>query len=544
LQLFEVLFLVVFAVGIARLVFGPVHTRLSYAAVGFAGLGVLLPGAFVEGLRWQMLPAYLGFTLLMLASLKKTETRALWRRLGAFPLFVLLGGSAFLIQQVPVLSLPAPSGPYGVGTFSYSITDPSRKERYAPDRNREVFVEVWYPADKSGLDEVPVRTLFQELYEGRYTRQSFLFGYMKHIPTHSHVRARIAANGGARFPVLLFNHAMAPGFTSQNQLLMEQLASNGYVVVSIAHPYQSSKVNLAQAGTITEASAVPQDLLAALTRPELHQSAIGKIMAANPDVKRVSAFKAVVSPLAERYFALPAGDRKAFLRQAVARKDLQPFRQFISEDLLEDYFIHDYLVDNSLTQYWVEDARFVADRLGELKAPVAGFHEAIDASGFGAIGMSYGGGATGELCKIDPRCRAAVNLDGTQFGRHWDRPMPVPFLMFYNEEHQGGNDFAYLPATHEFWEYTVDGAGHFDFTDFTYAWPLFKTAGMAGSIDGMRMTEITNGVVLNFFDHTLKGKPVSGELFTNVPEISVRHHAITPQAVTASGSVVRANAPD
>jgi predicted dienelactone hydrolase len=376
-----------------------------------------------------------------------------------------------------------------------------------------------------------VRTLFQELYEGDYTRQSFLFGYMKHIPTHSHIEAPVAAHGGKRFPVLLFNHALAPGFTSQNQLLMEKLASHGYVILSIAHPYQSSKVNLAQAGTVTAATENPRDLLAAITRPELPESAIGKIMAAHDgDLKQVSAFKTAISPLADEYLALPAGERKAFLGEAVARKEFQRWRKLITTDLLEDYFIYNYLIENSLTGYWVEDIQFVADKLGELRAPVAGFHEAVDATGFGVFGMSYGGGAAGEFCKVDPRCRAFANLDGTQFGSHWSQPVPAPMLMFYNEEHQGGNDFAYLPPTHEYWEYTVDGAGHFDFTDFTYAWPLFKTFGLAGSIDGMRMTEITNGVVLNFFDHSLKGRPVNGELFTSVPEITVRRHPIAARA--------------
>ena len=525
MQPFELLFLAVVTAGIVRLLAGPIHPRVSYATIGAVGLGMAGLGAVIEGLRWQMIPAYLGFGLLMLAQLKKSKTRTFWRRLGALPLFLLMSLSAFLVHQTPVLSLPAPSGPYGVGTFSYSLTDTSRKERYAPERNRELFVEVWYPADKSGLDQVPVRTLFQELYEGKYTRQSFLFGYMRHIPTHSHVQAPIA-RGGKRFPVLLFNHALAPGFTSQNQLLMEQLASHGYVVLSIAHPYQSSKVNLKQAGTITAASGYPRDLTSVLTRPEMRESVVGKIMAANSDVKQVSALKAVISPLADQYLALPAAHRKAFLHRAVARSDLQPYRKFISEDLLEDYFIYDYAVENSMTQYWVEDMKFVADRLGELHAPVAGFHDAIDVSGFGVFGMSYGGGAVGEFCKVDRRCRAGANLDGTYFGRHWDRPVPAPFLMLYNEEHQGGNDFAYLPPTHEFWEYTVKGASHFDFSDFTYAWPLFKTFGLAGSIDGMRMIDITNGVVLNFFDYSLKGKPIGGELFTDIPEIVVRHHTI------------------
>src|SRR4029079_1259004 len=131
------------------------------------------------------------------------------------------------------------------------------RERYAPTRNRELYVEVWYPAEKSAVGGLPVRTLFQELYEGAYTRQSLLFGYLSHIPTHSHLLAPVAAPDDGPFPVLLFNHALGLGFTSQNQLLMEPLASHGYVVLSIAHPYQSSKVNLSNSGTVTVTDEYP-----------------------------------------------------------------------------------------------------------------------------------------------------------------------------------------------------------------------------------------------------------------------------------------------
>jgi predicted dienelactone hydrolase len=242
LQFFEILFLLVLAVGIVRLLLPPIHPRLTYSTIAVVGLGVMAWGAVVEGFRWQMIPAYVGFGVLMLASLKKSATRPVWRALGALPLALLLSASAVLTHELPIFSLPEPTGPYGVGTFEYSITDDSRKERYAPTRNRELYVEVWYPAPaaNSALGNVPVRTLFQELYEGDYTRQSFLFGYLRHISTHSHVHAPVAAPDRGPFPVLLFNHALELGFTSQNQLLMEHLASHGYVIFSIAHPYQSS----------------------------------------------------------------------------------------------------------------------------------------------------------------------------------------------------------------------------------------------------------------------------------------------------------------
>jgi len=502
---------------------------LAYSTIAVVGLGVLVLGVVTEGFRWQMVPAYVGFGALMLASLKKSETRPVWRALGALPLFSLISASTVLTHELPIFSLPEPSGPYGVGTFEYSMTDDSRKERYSPTRNRELYVEVWYPADKGASGGFPVRTLFQELYEGDYTRQSFMFGYLRHIPTHSHVHAPVAALDRGPFPVLLFNHALELGFTSQNQLLMEHLASHGYVIFSIAHPYQSSKVNLGSAGTVTTVSEYPSDV--DLPRAELYRGVVGTIYEASHDLDEISAVKEVLSPLAEQYFSLAERDKKTFLRQAVAREEFAAYRHFMSEELLEDYFLYDYFAENSMHQYWVEDIQFIADTLGDLPAPVAAFSESIDTGGFGVFGMSFGGGAAGEFCKIDSRCKAGVNLDGTQFGRRWNQAVSAPFLMLYHEEHQGGNDFAYLPSTHDFWDYGVKGATHFDFTDFTYVWPLFKTLGFTGPIDGMRMIDIMNTVVLNFFDHSLKGKPVSGELFTDIPEIIVRQHAIDAQVL-------------
>jgi predicted dienelactone hydrolase len=519
LQFFEALFLLVLAVGIARLLGGPIHPRLTYSAIAAVGVGLIVIGIVSEGFRWQMVPAYVGFGMLTTASLKKSQARLVWRALGAFPLVILLSASALLSHALPILSLPEPSGPYGVGTFDYSITDDARAERYSPSRNRELYVEVWYPADKGRSSDFPVRTLFQELYEGDYTRQSLLFRYLEHIPTHSHVHAPVAEPVDGPFPVLLFNHALELGFTSQNLLLMEHLASHGYVVLSVAHPYQASKVNLVNAGTITRAREHPADLN--LTRPELPQGLVGKIYEASNDLAEVSAAKEVLSPLAEAYFALDESDRRAFLTQAAALDELRAYRQFISEDSLEDYFIYDYAVQNSLVQYWVDDIRFVATELEHLQPPVAGFAESIDISGFGVFGMSFGGAAAGEFCKNDDRCKAGVNLDGTQFGRHWNQPVSAPFLMLYNEEHQGGNDFAYPPSAHDFWDYGIKGSTHFDFTDFSYLWPLLETLGYTGPIDAMRMVEIVNVVVLNFFDHTLRAKPIPGELFSDIPEITV-----------------------
>ena len=369
---------------------------------------------------------------------------------------------------------------------------------------------------KSASGDFPVRTLFQELYEGDYTQQSFLFGYLRHIPTHSHVHAPVAALDRGPFPVLLFNHALELGFTSQNQLLMEHLASHGYVIFSIAHPYQSAKVNLGSAGTVSTVSEYPSDM--DLPRAELFRGVVGTIYEASHDLDEISAVKEVLSPLAEQYFALDERDKKTFLSQAVAMEEfarlptfhvrraarrLFPLRllcrKFHASVLGRRYSVH--------CRYAWRHCRRRSPGLRNRSTPAD--------SVFSACRMAAR--AAGEFCKIDDRCKAGANLDGTQFGRHWNQAVSAPFLMLYNEEHQGGNDFAYLPPTHDFWDYGVKGATHFDFTDFTYVWPLFKTLGFTGPIDGMRMIDIMNIVVLSFFDHSLKGKPDLGRVVYRYP---------------------------
>lgn len=519
MQLLEALFLLLLAIAIVRVVAGSRYAWLTYSRLAIAGLVVLAIGLFTQGWRWQLLPAGVAFVLMLPGALKKSRTRLGWRLLGAVPLIILVGCSALLAQLMPVVSLPTPAGTYAVGTFDLSITDHSRVERYASGRKRELYMEVWYPADTAAVEEYPVRTLFHDLYRGDYNRTSLIFGYLKRVDTHSHVNAPVAKSEEGRFPVLLFNHALDFGFTSQNLLLMEHLASHGYIVVSIAHPYQAAKVNLAEAGTVLRASKLPDDI--DLPRKELPKGVVGTVFDATRDLKQVSQLKSQLLPRAETFLALPEARRAGFLKQFMTSPGLEPFRTYLTEELLADFY-YEYAIDNSLTHYWVEDNQFIAGALADLQAPAAGFRESLDLERMGVLGMSYGGAAAGEFCKVDSRCKAGVNLDGTQFGRHWDRKLPVPFLMFYNDEHQGGNDFAYSPPVAEFWDLRVKGATHLDFTDFAYLWPIVKSVGFSGKIDGMRMMEILNSVLLDFLDHHLKGRLVRAGVNTGFPEVVAR----------------------
>lgn len=526
MQIQEVLFLLVMAAALIRLIAGPIHPHLRYSTLAMAGAGLLIIELLSGGWRWQMLPAWLAFGVLLLATLKKGDTRRVWRVAGAVPLIILTVVGGLLAHYIPVASLPAPNGAYAVGTFNYSITDTHRKERYAPQRNRELFVEVWYPADRQKAANLPVRTLYQELYEGKYNKHSFLFGYLKRARTHSHINAPIANATEGKFPVLLFNHGWGGGFTSQNHLLMEYLASHGYVVLSIAHPYSSAKVNLAKAGTVFRTEELPQDLK--LPRPPLSIGIVGKVYAATNDMQKVSDLKALLYPLSDRYVALPDTDRAAFLADAIKAPAFDPYRRWLSTELVEDFVLYEYVKDGSTIDYWVKDNQFIADSLPQLQAPVAGFSEVLDTQKLGVIGMSYGGAAAGEFCKIDARCSAGINLDGTQFGTHWNTSLRAPFLMLYHDGHEGGNSFAYLPAAADYWEYRIRNSAHTDFTDFAYTLPVLQKFGIAGSIDGMRMMSIINTVQVDFLDHYLKGRAIAANLHADIPEVTISRHGVRP----------------
>jgi hypothetical protein len=43
------------------------------------------------------------------------------------------------------------------------------------------------------------------------------------------------------------------------------------------------------------------------------------------------------------------------------------------------------------------------------------------------------------------------------------------------------------------------------------------------------MVDIANIVESNFFDHSLRSKPLAGELSTAIPEIVIRQHSIDAQ---------------
>jgi dienelactone hydrolase len=133
-----------------------------------------------------------------------------------------------------VTELPLPTGPFPVGTVLYDWTDDSREEQWsgAPDKRRELVVQVWYPAD-------PIRGHQAEPYVPDFDRlQKSLNQYWPGMPNFK-TRAVLGVSlslAQERYPVLIFSHGMNSARFLYTALL-EELASHGYIVAAIDHTY-------------------------------------------------------------------------------------------------------------------------------------------------------------------------------------------------------------------------------------------------------------------------------------------------------------------
>ena len=236
---------------------GKFDRKLVFGWIGTI-LGMLVPvHALTEGLRWQMIPVYL-LTLVFviksifqLKNIYRVETSApltgLPRRRTVITLIVLTivvsTTTLYLDNLLPVFVLPAPTGEYAIGTTTFDLTDQSREETFttASGDHRRILIQAWYPAgDVTGLRTAPYvynPPAFTTGIQRSWGFPSIIISHFSLVATHSYEDAPLS-DAEPTYPVLLFSHGYG-GVVMQNTVLMEELASHGYVVFSIAHPYES-----------------------------------------------------------------------------------------------------------------------------------------------------------------------------------------------------------------------------------------------------------------------------------------------------------------
>jgi predicted dienelactone hydrolase len=166
-----------------------------------------------EGWREQMLPAYIAvaaWLLLQLVPVPSPSRPSVGWLLAGGAGCLLLAAACGLSFLRPVVQLPAPTGPYALGTTSVPVF---------ADRVSPVFC-LWYPAEAgTGTGPAPMMTELRVA-----TRRGVL-------SRGSAAQDAVLTAGAARLPVLLFFPGWG-GVPSHNTVVMQDLASHGYVVVA------------------------------------------------------------------------------------------------------------------------------------------------------------------------------------------------------------------------------------------------------------------------------------------------------------------------
>lgn len=163
-------------------------------------------------------------------------------------LIVVAPVALLVVSTLTHLALPAPSGPHALGRLRLSWSDRARPEVLTPteDDRREIIVEVWYPAKANTGGEAPYFPDLRRVSAG-LVQSGELSGIqawgLQFVRAHARVQASVADEPGV-FPVLL----LSPGNATNAEFyasFAEELASHGFVVVGINHPYDVAAVTLA-----------------------------------------------------------------------------------------------------------------------------------------------------------------------------------------------------------------------------------------------------------------------------------------------------------
>jgi pimeloyl-ACP methyl ester carboxylesterase len=190
---------------------------------------------------------------------------------------------------------------------------------------------------------------------------------------------------------------------------------------------------------------------------------------------------------------------------------------------------------NRMVKVWAADIRFAIDRLGQMDSnPKGRFYGHLDLAKVGLFGQSFGGAASAEACSADPRCKAAVDIDGNLFGGVLKKGIKQPFLFVLSDwtlrppwlqrtlasvsvqrfRQQQATMKQQMPDvckdSSHCWKAHIAGTHHFNFTDLAVLYsPGMRMMGYLGPVNGAKGLRETSSCIRTFFDEMLNGESAS-----------------------------------
>jgi len=162
--------------------------------------------------------------------------------------FIVLSLVVLLILSVAFqLNLPAPTGVYEVGETVLRWIDSARPEVMTDNLNdhREVIALVWYPAESGSGTRSPyfpeLSKVSKSLIKSGEVAAWQVFG-LPFIRSHN-VWNAVPAKNEKPYPVVIFSPGNGTNIEFYT-VVASELASHGYTVVGLNHPYDVAAVEL------------------------------------------------------------------------------------------------------------------------------------------------------------------------------------------------------------------------------------------------------------------------------------------------------------
>ena len=349
--------------------------------------------------------------------------------------------------------LPKPTGSFYIGVDYMCLTDNSRKELFDNSHSsyRTLTIKVWYPAE--------TKTEYQSYLENADTvikNWQFSEDY-RNLLTHSS-RGVSVSKSEKVYPVLIFSHGWGEHF-SQNTILMEELASHGFVIFSIAHHYEC------------KFSFYPDGRFLNL---DLSSNRFNQMVQEQQNPDAISVFQRMFTVKSEN-------DRRNIF---VETNDLMP------------------IMMKESPKYWANDIIFFINELSKINENNIILKGKLDLNQIGVLGMSMGGMTTNEVCAVDKRVKAGVNIDGGLFGPIINETINTPFMFLNSQRFFGYGDLFVSKSNITCYSVTIINSDHYNFTDYAL-FPIQSTK-QFGSIDPLKPIKIMNSLILAFFNKYLK----------------------------------------
>ena len=292
-------------------------------------------------------------------------------------------------------------------------------------------------------------------------------GSMREVPVHLYYPDAPAALEGT-LPLVVFSHG-AFGYYQSNMSTYLELASHGYVVASLDHPYHAFFTTDTNGQTVIVdpqfISGVMQLQGSEETGDEGHE-------------------------ISQAWLTLRTGDMNLALDRLIAGAK-----------------------DASLIAAWhTQQASELEDALS-----------LVDPARIGVMGHSLGGAASVAIGRARTDIGAVIDIDGTMLGERMKledgtfennrEPYPVPLLAIDSQMHaqqiaDSGESYvngAVLDNAASSMHTYIKDSGHLNFTDLPLISPALASLLGTGSVDAETCIRTMNGVILAYFDSCLKG---------------------------------------